>query len=93
MFALAMSSMLFCPRCANILPLRADAGQLAFACATCPYQFTVQSDMEYRTMGKKRAVAQVEGQQTEGQYDATGTPSPRPRPASPRFRFPNSRLF
>jgi len=65
-------SMLFCPRCANLLPLHNIEGQLVLQCNTCPFQFRVEKKMESRTLGAKKDAAEIEGQTQEGQLDTTG---------------------
>ncbi|CAE6468618.1 unnamed protein product [Rhizoctonia solani] len=54
--------MLFCPTCANILIISAEAsGYNKWACQTCPYEFPITKQMTSRTRLQRKEVDDVLG--------------------------------
>lgn len=54
--------MLFCPTCANILIISAEAsGYNKWACQTCPYEFPINKQMTSRTRLQRKEVDDVLG--------------------------------
>lgn len=66
-------SLKFCPRCANLLPVHWERGELFLACASCPFQSLVREPMEHRVLGKKKEAAEIEVEVVKGNFEATGT--------------------
>lgn len=63
--------MIFCPLCKNILNIENIANVNNLVCATCPYTYKINKDINRTTTMKTLAVEEVSGGDDEYKYAST----------------------